>query len=170
MTNGNTSNWLAHMYVVQWAINNCPVCSHKNLSPYTMYYTRPNKISYSAIFGKAYKDCKTEFGLRAAKLVLKRLKIGDPAWVLSQDEGRYLIAQGDNLFDQETARGEEFNPGCISELANELLQEMTSTEFCSNQESIDADDLSTVDLADPIEGKKHLVLMLFLVQQNTMCD
>ena len=65
---------------------------------------------------------------------------------------------------------EEFNPGCISELANELLQEMTSTEFCSNQESIDADDLSTVDLADPIEGRKHLVLMLFLVQQNTMCD
>jgi hypothetical protein len=25
MTDANTSNWLAHMYVIQCAINNCPV-------------------------------------------------------------------------------------------------------------------------------------------------
>jgi len=79
MTNANTDNWLAHMCTFQCAINNHPVCSHKNLSPYPMYYARPNKSCYSSIFGRAYKEYRTEFGLRVAKLALKRLKIGDPS-------------------------------------------------------------------------------------------
>jgi hypothetical protein len=44
-----------------------------------MYYARPNKSCYSSIFGRAYKEYRTEFGLRVAKLALKRLKIGDPS-------------------------------------------------------------------------------------------
>jgi hypothetical protein len=49
MTDANTSNWLAYIYVVQCAINNCPVQCLNNLSPYTMYYARPNRNSYSSM-------------------------------------------------------------------------------------------------------------------------
>jgi hypothetical protein len=97
-----------------------------------LYYARPNRSSYSSIFSRAYKECKTEFGLRVAKLALKRLKVGDPARILSQAEVKYMIAEGDKLFDQVAASGDDFDPGCISELVNELLQEKSSTDFCSD--------------------------------------
>jgi hypothetical protein len=41
-----------------------------NISPYTIYFGRPNTASYSAVLGKAYKVGKTEYGLRLAKRVL----------------------------------------------------------------------------------------------------
>lgn len=65
---------------------------------------------------------------------------------------RYLIAEGDSLFDRVADSGDEFNPSCISELVNEPLQELTNIQFYSDQESINADDLSAADY--PMEGKQ----------------
>jgi len=160
MTDTNKSNWLGHMYVVQCGINNRPVRCRNNLSPNTMYYARPNRSSYFSIFGSAYRECSTEFGLRVAKLALKRLKLAEPNRLLSQEEVHYLITEGDKLFNRVSNSSEPFYDDCISDLVNILLRDMTNSDVCDDQESLIGDEVGSIGSNESMEGK-HCFLFLF---------
>jgi len=43
---GNTANLVAHMYQVQCEVNNRPVHSRMDVSPYCLYFGTVNKSSY----------------------------------------------------------------------------------------------------------------------------
>lgn len=150
MTDTKTSNWLGHMNVVQCGIINRPVRCRNNLSPNTMYYARPNRSSYFSIFGSAYRECSTEFGLRVAKLELKRLKLANPNRVLSQEEVHYFITEGDKLLNCVSNPSESFNDNYISDLVNILLRDMTNSDVCDDQGSIGSnesmEDYDTLDI------------------------
>jgi hypothetical protein len=94
----NTADWVKWMHIVQCEVNNRPVRSRGNIKPYTLYYNQANKLSYSAALGPSYKEAKTEYGLRLAKMVLDKVMQLDESRVLSQDEVSHIVKCGDTLF------------------------------------------------------------------------
>jgi hypothetical protein len=50
---------------MQCLVNNCPLRVRGNISPYIIYFDRPNTATYSALLGKSYKVGQTEYGLEA---------------------------------------------------------------------------------------------------------
>jgi ribosome biogenesis protein Nip4 len=157
LTDAKSENWLLYMYIVQCEINNRPVKCRNNLSPYTLYYARPNRSSYSSIFGKAYKEAKTEYGLRVAKMFLKRLKAFNPNRVLSQGEVAFLIKEGDKLFDLYSRSPDEgANTARLKDTVHSLLQVMdvevpSESDFDYDSDLIDREG-EPGDIAE-VEGK-----------------
>jgi hypothetical protein len=94
----NTDDWVSNIHIVQCEVNNHPIRSRGDISPYCMYFSRTNKSSYSTTLGKAYKTAKTEYGLRLAKLVLDKISDLDRHRVLQTDEVEFIIKAGDDLF------------------------------------------------------------------------
>ena len=156
LTDADSDNWVFHMFPVQCAINNRPVRSRNDLSPYTMYYSRPNRSSYSSIFGQAYKEATSEYGLRLAKMFLKKLKALDPRRVLSQNEVRFLIRQGDVLFDNVATRDEAYNSQRIREACHSMLQvldfEVPDIEQFDRESDLDISPDDGTD-SEAVEGK-----------------
>ena len=88
------------MYIVQCKVNNCPIRSHGDIKLYTMYYSKSNKSCYSATLGRCYKEAKTEYRLRLAKIVSDKIKKLDDSRIMTNEEVRYIIKCGDDLFLQ----------------------------------------------------------------------
>jgi hypothetical protein len=150
-------DWVLHMYGVQSAINNRPMRSRNNLTPYSMYFGSPNTSNYGSVLGPSYKLANTECGLRAAKMVLNRLKEFVPDTIMTREHIDDIIAGGDRIFELTAQRSEEANirslkkfvRGCLwihgavvdsdEEYVYEEEQEASAEEFSSNNDS-DTDD------------------------------
>jgi hypothetical protein len=99
----STADWVKWMDIVQCEVNNRPVRSRGNIKPYTLYYNQANKLSYSATLGPSYKEAKSEYGLRLAKMELDKVKQLDESRVLSQGEVTHIVKCGDTLFTNISA-------------------------------------------------------------------
>jgi hypothetical protein len=97
------------MHVVQCEVNNRPNRSRGDLSPYSLYFNKTNKLSYADLLGSVHKEAKTEYGLRLARMVLDKIKELDPDKVMTTDEVRFLIRCGDTFFTKATQNSKEEN-------------------------------------------------------------
>ena len=102
-------DWVLHMYGVQSAINNRPMRSRNNLTPYSIYFGSPNTSNYGALLGPSYKKAKTEYGLRSAKMFLARLQELAPNTMLRRGHIDGIIDAGDELFERTAQKNEEAN-------------------------------------------------------------
>ncbi len=150
-------DWVLHMYGAQSAINNRPIRSRNNLTPYSIYFGSPNTSNYGSLLGPSYKLANTEYGLRAAKMVLSRLKELFPDKIMTREHIDDIIDGGDRIFELTAQRSEETNirslkkfvRGCLrihgaevdsdKEYVYEEEQEASAEELSSNNDS-DTDD------------------------------
>jgi hypothetical protein len=102
-------DWVLHMYGVQSAINNRPMRSRNNLTPYSIYFGSPNTSNYGSLLGPSYKLANTEYGLRAAKMVLSRLKELFPDTIMIRSHIDDIVEGGDRIFELTAQRSEETN-------------------------------------------------------------
>ena len=150
-------DWVLHMYGVQSAINNRPMRSRNNLTPYSIYFGSPNTSNYGSLLGPSYKLANTEYGLRAAKMVLSRLKELYPETVMIRSHIDDIVEGGDRIFELTAQRSEETNIRSLNKFVRACLrihgaevdsdeeyvyeeeQEASAEELSSNNES-DTDD------------------------------
>jgi hypothetical protein len=121
----NTEDWVRYMHVVQCEVNNRPVWSRGDIKPYTMYYSKPNKSCYSSTLGRCYKEAKTEYGLRLAKMLLDKIKKLDESRIMMNDEVSFMIKCGDDLFLEASfqERQEENQVDRLTNAAIQILQQ-----------------------------------------------
>lgn len=80
------------------AVRQCPIKVRGNISPYTLYFGRPNTASYSALLGKAYKVGETEYGLQLAKHIFEQAKKKDPSLFFSKEALEQIMKYGDEVW------------------------------------------------------------------------
>jgi hypothetical protein len=139
----NSDDWVHYMHIVQCEINNRPVRSRGDLSPYSMYYSNPNKAGYFAVLGKAYKKAKTEYGLRLAKMVLDQVKVLDNARVFSTSEVEFMIKTGDDLFQESSMDREPVDKGDV--LAKAALMLLRQHQYDIDAIEVDEQEVNNTD-------------------------
>jgi hypothetical protein len=90
-----------------------------------MYYSKPNKSCYSSTLGRCYKEAKTEYGLRLAKMLLDKIKKLDESRIMTNDEVSFMINYGDDLFMESSfqERQEENQVDRLMHAAIQILQQ-----------------------------------------------
>jgi hypothetical protein len=150
----NIDNWVDHMYIVQCEVNNCPIRSHGDIKLYTMYYSKTNKSCYSATLGRCYKEAKTEYELRLAKIVLDKIKELDDSRIMTNEEVSYIIKCGDDLFLQTSLDKEnrECDKVMLHKAAIEILghfhYDMAEEDLMAEEAGYDAEEDNDHDFMD----------------------
>ena len=128
-------DWVLHMYGVQSAINNRPMRSRNNLTPYSIYFGSPNTSNYGSLLGPSYKLANTEYGLRAAKMVLSRLKELFPETVMIRSHIDDIVEGGDRIFELTAQRSEETNIKSLKKFVRACLR-IHGAEVDSDEEYV----------------------------------
>jgi hypothetical protein len=124
---GNTPNWVAHMYQVQCEVNNRPVQSRMDISPYYMYCSALNKSShYSSFLGPAYKIAQMEYGLTFAKMFLKKVKQVHDSRVFTQEEVQTMIKHRDDAFNSRTSADVDMGHKYLSTISSKSDKHTTT--------------------------------------------
>jgi len=146
-------DWVLHMYGVQSAINNRPMRSRNNLTPYSIYFGSPNTSNYGSLLGPSYKLANTEYGLRAAKMVLSRLKELFPDLVMQRSHIDDIVEGGDRIFELTAQRSEETNIRSLNKFVRACLRihgaEVDSDEeYVYEEQEAPAEELSSNNESD----------------------
>jgi hypothetical protein len=136
------------MDIIQCEVNNWPMRSRVDLTPYSLYYSHTNKVSYSGLLGKACKAAQTEYGLCLAKKVLDKIKLLDESQVMTQEEVAFVIKYGDTVFHEVANADKCVNGANLTDALLKMLQHF--------QYNIEGIDLSNGDEDDNNYGQSYV--------------
>jgi hypothetical protein len=107
----NGDNWVVGSYVVNHEVNKQSQFNHgERFSPYNFYYGKTHLGNKETIFGEvAHQYCESEYGIMAAHLFSKKAQKIASSRLITEEELRYVMKRGDDMFDLAVSGNMELN-------------------------------------------------------------